>query len=117
MANAVTQQAADRFPTNQARRRWLKAVAGLGATGAALALVPEVRVFAQQVQDFIEGPPVPDVKPEQLSPHVWMVYAKEGFPTQENQGLMASIIFVVTQKAWSCSTAVLRCRSARWPSA
>jgi hypothetical protein len=72
--------------------------AGMGAGAAGLALVPEVRLFAQQVQDFIEGPPVPDVKPEQLSPHVWMVYAKDGFPTQENQGLMASIIFVVTQK-------------------
>jgi glyoxylase-like metal-dependent hydrolase (beta-lactamase superfamily II) len=27
-----------------------------------------------------------------------MVYAKEGFPTAENQGLMASVIFVITQK-------------------
>lgn len=80
------------------RRRWLRGAAGLGAGGIGLALVPEVRLLARQVQDFIEGPPVPDVKPEQLSPHVWMVYAKEGFPTQENQGLMASIIFVVTQK-------------------
>lgn len=80
------------------RRRWLRGAAGLGAGGIGLALVPEVRLFAQQVQEFIEGPPVPDVKPEQLSPHVWMVYAKEGFPTQENQGLMASIIFVVTKK-------------------
>ncbi len=60
--------------------------------------MPEVRLFAQQMQEFIEGPPVPDVRPEQLSRHVWMVYAKEGFPTQENQGLMASVIFVVTRQ-------------------
>jgi glyoxylase-like metal-dependent hydrolase (beta-lactamase superfamily II) len=80
------------------RRQWLRTVGGLGVGAAGLALVPEVRLFAQQVQDFIEGPPVPDVKPEQLSPHVWMVYAKEGFPTQENQGLMASVLFVVTKK-------------------
>jgi len=80
------------------RRQWLRAVGGLGLGAAGLALVPEVRLFAQQAQDFIAGPPVPDVKPEQLSPHVWMVYAKEGFPTAENQGLMASILFVVTQK-------------------
>ncbi|MCU0926979.1 MAG: MBL fold metallo-hydrolase [Hydrogenophaga sp.] len=80
------------------RRQWLRMVGGLGVGAAGLALVPEVRLFAQQVQDFIEGPPVPDVKPVQLSPHVWMVYAKDGFPTQENQGLMASVIFVVTQK-------------------
>lgn len=80
------------------RRQWLRMSAGLGLGAAGLALVPEVRLFAQQVQEFIEGPPVPDVKPEQLSPHVWMVYAKEGFPTAENQGLMASVIFVVTRK-------------------
>lgn len=80
------------------RRQWLRTAAGVGAGAAGLALVPEVHLFAEQLQDFIEGPPVPDVKPEQLSPHVWMVYAKDGFPNQENQGLMASILFVVTQK-------------------
>lgn len=84
--------------TGVSRRQWLKASATLGGSAATLALVPEVRLFAQQVQEFIAGPPVPDVKPEQVSPHVWMVYAKEGFPTAENQGLMASIIFVITQK-------------------
>ena len=80
------------------RRQWLRTAAGVGASAAGLALVPQVHLFAEQLQDFIEGPPVPDVKPEQLSPHVWMVYAKDGFPNQENQGLMASILFVVTQK-------------------
>jgi glyoxylase-like metal-dependent hydrolase (beta-lactamase superfamily II) len=80
------------------RRQWLRLLGGAGMGAAGLALVPEVRLFAQQVQEFIEGPPVPDVPPVQLSPHVWMVYAKDGFPTAENQGLMASVIFVVTQK-------------------
>jgi len=82
----------------RSRRQWLRWAAGMGLGAAGLASVPELRLFAQQVQDFIEGPPVPDVKPEQLSPHVWMVYAKEGFPTPGNQGLMASIVFVITQK-------------------
>ena len=82
----------------RSRRQWLRMVGGAGLGVAGLALVPEVRVFAQQVQDFIEGPPVPDVAPVQLSPHVWMVYAKDGFPTAENQGLMASVLFVITQK-------------------
>ena len=86
------------WPSARSRREWLRMAGGLGLGAAGLVLVPEVRVFAQQVHEFIEGPPVPDVKPEQLSPHVWMVYAKEGFPTQENQGLMASIIFVITQR-------------------
>ena len=85
-------------PRLQSRRQWLRWVGGTGLGAVALAAVPEVRVFAQQVNDFIEGPPVPDVKPVQLSNHVWMVYAKESFPTAENQGLMASMLFVVTQQ-------------------
>jgi glyoxylase-like metal-dependent hydrolase (beta-lactamase superfamily II) len=68
----------------------------MGLAGAGLMAIPEVRVFAQQVQDFIEGPPVADVSPEQISPHVWMVYAKDGFPTAANQGMMANVVFVVT---------------------
>jgi len=80
------------------RRQWLRVTAGLGLGAAALATVPEVRLFAQQLQDFIEGPPVPDIRPEQLSKHVWMVYAKDGFPTQENQGMMANVLFAVTAK-------------------
>jgi len=74
----------------------LGAAGGTAALGAGLWAVPETRLLAQQVQDFIEGPPVPDVKPVQLSPHVWMVYARDGFPTAANQGLMANVVFVVT---------------------
>ncbi len=69
----------------------------MGLAGAGLMALPEARLFAQQVQDFIEGPPVPDIAPEQLSRHVWMVYAKDGFPTEENQGMMANVLFVVTE--------------------
>lgn len=78
------------------RRHWLRTVAGASAGVATLAAVPEVRLFAQQLQDFIEGPPVPDVKPERLSPHVWMIYARDGFPTPDNRGVMANVVFVVT---------------------
>ena len=78
------------------RRRWLAAALGTTAVAAGLAAVPEVRLFAQQVSDFIEGPPVPDIKPERLSEHVWMIYAEDGFPTPENQGMMANVLFVVT---------------------
>jgi glyoxylase-like metal-dependent hydrolase (beta-lactamase superfamily II) len=83
-------------PLQPHRRRWLQWAGGLGLAGAGLALVPEVRLFAQQVQDFIEGPAVPDIAPERLSPHVWMIYSKDGFPTAENQGMMANVLFVVT---------------------
>lgn len=78
------------------RRRWLLTAAGGAAAAAGLAAMPEVRLFAQQVQDFIEGPPVPDIQPQRLSEHVWMIYAKDGFPTPENQGMMANVVFVVT---------------------
>lgn len=81
---------------NLPRRRWLGWAAGSGLAVAGLAAVPEVRIFAQQVQDFIEGPPVPDIAPQQLSKHVWMIYSEDGFPTQENLGMMANIVFVVT---------------------
>jgi glyoxylase-like metal-dependent hydrolase (beta-lactamase superfamily II) len=79
------------------RRRWLALAGGAGLFGVG-ALTPEVRLTAQQLQDFIEGPAVPDVPAQQLSTHVWMVFAKDGFPTQENQGLMANVLFVLTQK-------------------
>lgn len=82
--------------TRWSRRRWLQAVAGAGVVGTGLAAVPEVRLFAQQLQDFIEGPPVPDVKPERLTAHVWQIYAQDGFPTPENRGVMANVVFVVT---------------------
>ena len=80
------------------RRAWLRAGAGLALGAAGLATVPEVRLFAQQLQDFIEGPPVPDIPAQQLSQRVWMIYAADGFPTPQNQGMMANVVFVVTQK-------------------
>ncbi|MEY2683010.1 MAG: hypothetical protein RJA09_154 [Pseudomonadota bacterium] len=84
--------------TNRAnRRQWLRWASGAGvAAGAGLLAWPESRLFAQQVQDFVVGPRVPDIAPERLSQRVWMVYAKDGFPTAENQGMMANVLFVVT---------------------
>ncbi|MDZ7854889.1 MBL fold metallo-hydrolase [Sphaerotilus sp.] len=67
-----------------------------GVLGAGLAVLPEARLLAAQAGDFLTGPPVADVKPRQLSPHVWLLYAQDGFPTPENRGLMASMAFVVT---------------------
>jgi glyoxylase-like metal-dependent hydrolase (beta-lactamase superfamily II) len=61
-----------------------------------VALLPEVRLFAQQAQEFIEGPAVADIPAQQLSKHVWLIYSPDGFPTPQNRGMMANIIFVVT---------------------
>lgn len=74
------------------RRHLLLASAAVGG----VAIWPEARLLAQQAQDFIEGPPVADIPAKQLSPHVWMIYSPDGFPTPENRGMMANVIFVVT---------------------
>ena len=74
------------------RRHLLTTVAALSGT----ALWPEARLLAQQVQDFVEGPPVADIAAQQVSPHVWMIYSPDGFPTPENRGMMSNVLFVVT---------------------
>jgi glyoxylase-like metal-dependent hydrolase (beta-lactamase superfamily II) len=74
------------------RRQLLLASAAVGT----VAMWPEARLLAQQAQDFIEGPPVADIPAQQLSPHVWMVYSPDGFPSVENRGMMSNVIFVVT---------------------
>ena len=78
------------------RRDFLRWAGGMGLGAAGLSMVPEVRLAAQQLQDFIEGPPMPDIQPERLGKNTWMIFAKDGFPTQANQGMMANITFVVT---------------------
>ena len=74
------------------RRQLLWASAVIGGAS----MWPEARLLAQQAQDFIEGPPVTDIPAQKLSPHVWMIYSPDGFPTPENRGMMANVIFVVT---------------------
>ncbi len=44
------------------------------------------------------GPPMTDIAPRQISPHVWIVFAPDGFPTPENKGMMSNVTFVVTSK-------------------
>lgn len=68
----------------------------VGVAGAGLSLVPMVHTCAGELVDFIEGPPVADILPRQLSKHVWMIYAQDAFPTADNRGMMANIMFVVT---------------------
>ena len=70
-------------------------LAGGAALGCA-ALWPDARLLAQQAHDFIEGPPVSDIAPRQLSAHVWMIFSPDGFPTPENRGMMSNVIFVIT---------------------
>jgi len=77
------------------RRRLL---ASGSAALTALATLPglaAVRAFAAGVEAFVKGPPVPDQPLVQISPHVWVIRAPDGFPTPQNQGMMANITFVV----------------------
>ena len=55
------------------RRQLLKL--GLGAAtlaGVASQWTP-LSAFAREVEDFIRGPAVPDIAPQRLSEHVWMI--------------------------------------------
>ncbi len=78
--------------------RTSKTTLGLAAGVGGLALIPEVRLFAQAADDFLRGPPVKDIKPKQISKRVWLIYSPDSFPTPENRGMMCNITFVVTQK-------------------
>ena len=76
----------------------LKTGFGMSAAVGTLSLFPEVRSFAQSVDDFLRGPPMRDIKPTQISKRVWYIYSPDSFPTPENQGMMCNVTFVVTQK-------------------
>lgn len=81
-------------PTAPTRRTLLGSALALGAGG--LVMWPEAHLLAQQTSDFIQGGPVPDIAPQQLSPHVWTIFASDAFPTPENKGMMSNVTFVVT---------------------
>ena len=57
-----------------------------------------VGAWAREVDDFVRGPAVRDHPLRQVSPHVWMIYSPDGFPTPENQGMMCNLTFVDTAK-------------------
>jgi glyoxylase-like metal-dependent hydrolase (beta-lactamase superfamily II) len=69
---------------------------GLALGLSSTLLLPPVQRWALAADDFIRGPAVPDQPLERLSPRVAMVFAADGFPTPENRGMMANIIFVLT---------------------
>ena len=88
--NRLTSRGAPRSP-------WRRRLLGAGVLGVAgSSLWPEMQGFAQQAQDFIMGPPMYDIAPQQISKHVWIIYAPDGFPTPENRGMMSNVTFAVT---------------------
>ncbi len=74
------------------RRRCL----GWGLTATGVALWPDLQLVAQQAQDFVVGPPMPDIPPVQVSKRTWVIYAADGCPTPENKGMMSNVTFVTT---------------------
>lgn len=83
-------------PASAGRRRLFKYALAAGGL-AALRFAPwqPLAALAQEAGDFIKGPPVKDHPLRQLSPHVWMIWSPDGFPTPENRGMMCNMTFVV----------------------
>ncbi len=75
------------------RRDLMRRLFGLAAGAAVLpALTPLSALAAGR------GPAVPDQKPVQVSEHLYVLYARGGFPNKENQGFFANVSFVMTPK-------------------
>jgi glyoxylase-like metal-dependent hydrolase (beta-lactamase superfamily II) len=81
------------------RRHFFKTSAALsGLLAAEFGPWQAVGAFAREVDDFVRGPAVRDHPLRQVSPHVWMIFSPDGFPTPENQGMMCNLTFVDTAK-------------------
>ncbi len=81
------------------RRSFIRAATALtGLLAAEFAPWQGIGALAREVDDFVRGPAVRDHPLRQLSPHVWMIFSPDGFPTPENQGMMCNLTFVDTAK-------------------
>lgn len=80
------------------RRRSFLASTAAAAAGASLFGWRRVGALAAEIAAFAKGPPMPDLPIRQLSPHVACIESPDGFPTPENQGMMANITFVIGAK-------------------
>lgn len=74
------------------RRRFLQRCAGFGLLAAGLP------ALGRADDEVVAGPEVPDRPLRQVSRHVWIVAASEGFPTPENHGLMCNMTFIRTAR-------------------
>ena len=80
------------------RQFLLGTMAGTLGFGATLLPWQRMGAIAKEVGDFVRGPAVKDHPLTQLSPHVWMIYSPDGFPTPENQGMMCNITVIDTAR-------------------
>lgn len=78
-------------------RRQLLGAGALGAAAGAAAYWPALGTLAAGIEALVKGPPMKDLPVVRISPHVYVIQAPDGFPTPENQGMMANITLVVGQ--------------------
>jgi glyoxylase-like metal-dependent hydrolase (beta-lactamase superfamily II) len=72
------------------RRHLISHAAGLSLAAGMNDLID----FLHAANAAERGPPVPPHDIITISPHVWMIKAPDGFPTPENQGMMANVTFI-----------------------
>ena len=75
------------------RRDLMKRIFGLAASASFMPSMLSSPAFAAA-----HGPAVPDQKAVQVSDHVYVLYARGGFPSKDNQGFFANVSFVKTAK-------------------
>lgn len=76
-------------------RRSVLATAVAAVSGAALAGWHTLGTVAAEIEAMVKGPPVKEHPILRISPHVFVIQSPDGFPTPENQGMMANIAFVI----------------------
>lgn len=78
------------------RRGWMLGAAGaVGLTALGPRFASALAETATELDAFLRGPDVPDQPLKQISPHVFMIQAPDGFPTPDNRGLMSNVTFVI----------------------
>ncbi len=78
------------------RRRFLRNV-GVAAGLSVAPLSWSSRVFAEE-EMVVEGPPMPDIPATRITDDVYVIVSPWGFPSEENQGMMSNVTFVITEK-------------------
>jgi glyoxylase-like metal-dependent hydrolase (beta-lactamase superfamily II) len=76
------------------RRHLITQAAGLSCAAGIVNLVDVLR----SAHAAERGPPLPPQPIISISPHVSMIKAPDGFPTPENQGMMANVTFITGQQ-------------------
>ncbi|MDD4966909.1 MBL fold metallo-hydrolase [Halothiobacillus sp.] len=83
---------------DEVRRDLLKRLLGISALSLMTPELLQQAAMADTAGKAVMGPVVPDVKPTKLAENVYLIHAKDKFPTPQNKGFFTSIMFIVTEK-------------------